>query len=135
MSHRDLTDTLYGSASHGLRALRPMVQDASLELVDGLLDRAGLQRKTTLGQHALWVGAGVLVGGVVALLLAPSSGKDLRKKIQRTARAASDRLEDAAESVSEGARHLADAAHGGSSEHDGYTGGRAGARRTPSPDA
>jgi hypothetical protein len=135
MSHRDLTDTLYGSASHGLRALRPMVQDASLDLVDGLLDRAGLQRKTTIGQHALWVGAGVLVGGVVALLLAPSSGKDLRKKLQRTARAAGDRLEDAAESLSEGARHLADSAHGADHEHDGHTGARANGRRPMSPDA
>lgn len=135
MSHRDLTDTLYGSASHGLCALRPMVQDASLDLVDGLLDRAGLQRKATLGQHALLVGAGVLVGGVVALLLAPSSGKDLRKKLQRTARSAGDRLEDAAESVSEGARHLADSAHGTDHEHDGHAGARANGRRPTLPDA
>lgn len=135
MSHRDLTDTLYGSASHGLRGLRPLVHDASLELVDGLLDRAGLQRKTTLGQHALWVGAGVLVGGVVALLLAPSSGKDLRKTLRRTARDAGDRLEDAAERVSEGARHLADAAQGVVGDHDANSGPSAHGRRSTSPDA
>jgi hypothetical protein len=36
--------------------------------------------------------------------------------------------------VSERARHLADAAHLGASEHDGHT-GRPSARRQPSPDA
>jgi hypothetical protein len=50
---------------------------------DNLLDRIGLQRqKSSLGP-VLWFAAGAVTAGSVALVLSPTSGKELRRKIAK----------------------------------------------------
>jgi hypothetical protein len=49
--------------------------------VDTLLDRMGLQRRRSGFVPVLWLAAGAIAAAGVVLLLAPTSGKSLRKRI------------------------------------------------------
>jgi gas vesicle protein len=50
-------------------------------VVDSALDRIGLQRRESAMRPALWFAAGAVVAGGAALVLAPSSGEKLRKRL------------------------------------------------------
>lgn len=138
MNRDFLTDTLSSSGKR-LRSLRPTVSDASSDLVDSLLDRAGLQRKSTIADRALWLGLGAVAGGLLALLFAPSSGKETRRKLGDGVRSGTDaikerastlshkssqiagKIQNAAEGVVESGRQMADEAlQQVSSLHDGH---------------
>jgi ElaB/YqjD/DUF883 family membrane-anchored ribosome-binding protein len=56
-------------------------REAESRGVDTLLDRMGLQRRRSGIVPVLWFAAGAIVAGGVVLLLAPESGKSLRKRI------------------------------------------------------
>jgi hypothetical protein len=57
-------------------------------MIDNLLDRVGLQRHRSASSYILpaigLFGAGMLVGGTLAVLFAPASGKETRERIART---------------------------------------------------
>jgi len=57
---------------------------------DSLLNRAGLQRTPSTAHSAMstigLLAGGALVGGIVAWFVAPSSGKQLRNKVAKSAR-------------------------------------------------
>lgn len=57
---------------------------------DALLTRAGLQRRPSAAHSAMstigLLAGGALVGGIVAWFVAPSSGKQLRTKVAKSAR-------------------------------------------------
>lgn len=50
---------------------------------DTLLDRVGLQRRESALRPVLWFAAGAVVAGSVVLMLAPVSGKQLRRRIAK----------------------------------------------------
>jgi hypothetical protein len=49
--------------------------------VDTLLDRMGLQRRQSALAPVAWFAAGAVVAGAAAFILAPTSGKQLRRRI------------------------------------------------------
>jgi hypothetical protein len=49
--------------------------------VDSLLDRMGLQRRQSVLTPVLWVAAGAVIAGAAAVLLAPTSGREIRRRI------------------------------------------------------
>ncbi len=106
MNRDFLTDTLHSSGKR-LRSIRPAVSDASSELVDTLLDRAGLQRKSTIADRALWIGLGAVAGGLLALLFAPSSGKETRRKLGDGVRSGTDAIREGAASLSHKSSQIA----------------------------
>lgn len=60
---------------------------------DDALGRVGLaKRRTHAPENLAFLGIGIVVGGVAALLLAPSSGEETREKLSRRV----DRMGDAA---------------------------------------
>ena len=60
---------------------------------DDTLGRVGLaRRRTHAPENLAFLGIGIVVGGVAALLLAPSSGEETREKLSRRV----DRIGDAA---------------------------------------
>jgi gas vesicle protein len=63
------------------------------------------------GGSALWFVAGVAVGATVALLYAPQSGEDTRKKLRRKAERGRDYLEDRGKEFYRKGRELADEAN------------------------
>lgn len=70
---------------YGTQALKFFGALRALELgpVDSLLGRVGLgKRDPTIGP-VIWLAAGALVGGGVALAMAPMSGKKLRRRLAR----------------------------------------------------
>jgi len=102
-------DTLHstaGRAGKQFRSMRPMVADASSDLIDGLLTRSGLQRKTTFADRALLIGAGALAGGILALLFAPTSGKELRQKLAGGIGDGTAALKEKASDLTDGASQL-----------------------------
>ena len=56
-------------------------REAESRGVDTLLDRMGLQRRRSGFVPVLWFAAGAIAAAGVVLLLAPTSGKSLRKRI------------------------------------------------------
>jgi hypothetical protein len=70
---------------YGTQALKFFGALRALELgpVESLLGRVGLgKRDATIGP-VIWLAAGAVVGGGVALAMAPMSGKKLRRRIAR----------------------------------------------------
>jgi hypothetical protein len=49
--------------------------------VDALLDRLGLQRRESAFKPAVWFAAGAVAAGMAVLLMSPTSGKELRRRI------------------------------------------------------
>jgi hypothetical protein len=49
--------------------------------VDALLGRMGLQRRQSVFVPAMWFAAGAVVVGAAAFILAPTTGKQLRRRI------------------------------------------------------
>ena len=56
-------------------------REAESRGMDTLLDRMGLQRRRSGLVPVLWFAAGAIAAGGIVLLLAPTSGKSLRKRI------------------------------------------------------
>jgi hypothetical protein len=56
-------------------------RDSERRGVDSLLDRMGLQRRQSAFAPVIWIAAGAVVAGAAAILLAPTSGKELRRRI------------------------------------------------------
>ncbi len=50
---------------------------------DGLLDRVGLQRRESALRPVVWFAAGAVTAGAAVLVLAPSSGKHLRRQLAK----------------------------------------------------
>ncbi len=48
---------------------------------DALLDRMGLQRRQSALTPVIWFVAGAVVAGAAAFILAPTSGKQLRRRV------------------------------------------------------
>jgi gas vesicle protein len=49
--------------------------------IQGFLDQAGLQRKTSALRPLGWLLTGLVLGGTAALVLAPYSGKKARRRM------------------------------------------------------
>jgi len=84
--------------------------------VDAVLDRLGLQRRSSALGPALWFAAGVVVAGTAVLLMTPTSGKKLRQRIASflggeaeavvtEARAAEQRVDETVKKMPNGAGH------------------------------
>ena len=89
-----------------LRSFRGWVPAPPGDLIDGLLTRSGLQRKTTFADRALLIGAGALAGGILALLFAPTSGKELRQKLAGGIGDGTAALKEKASDLTDGASQL-----------------------------
>lgn len=64
---------------------------------DDILDAIGLQRNTTmswLGPAAVGFGVGALIGGVVAMMMAPKAGTELREDLLERGRKIVQRTKD-----------------------------------------
>jgi gas vesicle protein len=57
------------------------LRDMEIRGADRILDRVGLQRRSSPFMPAVWFAAGALAGGAAAVALSPLSGKDLRKRL------------------------------------------------------
>jgi len=67
----------------GTQVLRLFNQARVAEMrgVDGVLHHIGLQRRSSALGPALWFAAGAVVAGGAAIMLAPTSGRALRRKL------------------------------------------------------
>ncbi len=75
--------------------------------VDSALDTIGLQRRESALRPVLWFAAGAVVAGGAALVLAPTSGDKLRKRLIQLLSTAGDDVKHAAENVAETVSHSA----------------------------
>ncbi|MGH7296229.1 MAG: hypothetical protein ACRELB_14910 [Polyangiaceae bacterium] len=57
------------------------VRDTQTRALDGVLGRIGLQRRQSILRPVLWIAAGAVAAGAVVLVVAPSSGKELRLRV------------------------------------------------------
>ena len=57
------------------------LRDMEIRGADRILDKVGLQRRSSPFAPVLWIAAGAFVGGAAAIALAPVSGKELRKRL------------------------------------------------------
>jgi hypothetical protein len=77
-----------------------MLMKAIRMTADDLLYPIGLQRRRAGMAYAVpamqWLLVGAVIGGCAALLLAPSSGEDLRSQLRDTIQSARDRARKAA---------------------------------------
>jgi YtxH-like protein len=77
-----------------------MLRNAIEARAEQLLHAAGLERRRSMVEFMVTATgcfiAGAVVGGCVALLLAPTSGEELRSQLQERMRAASERARKAA---------------------------------------
>jgi hypothetical protein len=91
-------------------------RDAEGRGVDALLDRLGLQRRGSALTPLIWFAVGAAVAGTVVVLMAPTSGKELRERIAKflggeveavaaRAKAAEHLTEETVKTVPNGARH------------------------------
>jgi hypothetical protein len=72
--------TLFDLAAQAMKLVNG-AREAESRGMDTLLDRMGLQRRRSGLVPVLWFAAGAIAAGGVVLLLAPTSGKSLRKFI------------------------------------------------------
>jgi len=108
---------------YGTQALKFFGALRALELgpVDSLLGRVGLgKRDATLGP-VIWLAAGAVVGGGVALALAPMSGKKLRRRLARFIDSGTTELESDAKElvvrVDGGKKRMAAKSNGAGGRH------------------
>lgn len=80
-----------GAAIAGTKIIRT-VSDLEMDDVLGPLGLA--RRRPHVAESLALLGVGVVVGGCVALLLAPSSGRETRERIAKKANALSDAAAD-----------------------------------------
>ena len=71
---------------------------------DTVLDRIGLQRRESALRPVLWFAAGGVAVGAIALVLAPTSGKEIRNKIARLFDAGVDKAKEGVDAAKEGAK-------------------------------
>ena len=80
--------------------IRDMLIRAMEARAEQLLRAAGLERRRTLVDYTITAAtcfmAGAMVGSCIALLLAPSSGEELRSRLNESMRAAGERARRAA---------------------------------------
>jgi hypothetical protein len=89
-------------------ATRKLLRTFSGLDADTLLGPIGLtRRRSHWPENLAFIGAGIVVGGVTALLLAPGSGRETRAQVAKTAGKLSDA---AAEQVRQAGRELRDEA-------------------------
>lgn len=67
----------------GVQALKLVNTLRAMEMrgVDNLLDRVGLERKGSALRPVLWFAVGAVTAGAIVMILAPTSGKELRDRI------------------------------------------------------
>ena len=89
----------------GVQALKLFnhVRAQETRYVDSALDHIGLQRRESALRPVLWFAAGAVVAGGAALVLAPSSGEMLRKRLIELLSTAGDSVKSAAEGVTHSA--------------------------------
>lgn len=63
------------------------------------------------GESTLWFFAGMAIGATIALLYAPDSGEETRKRIRKAARQGADRLADSGRQLVDRGRELAEEAN------------------------
>jgi dihydrodipicolinate synthase/N-acetylneuraminate lyase len=82
--------------------IRSMLRNAIETRAEQLLHAAGLERRRSMIDYMVTATgcffAGAIVGGCVALLLAPTSGEELRASLSERMRAASERARKVARS-------------------------------------
>ena len=75
-----------------------MLREAIEMRIDGVLRAAGLARRRGMVDYLVTAGAcfvsGAVVGGAIALLLAPSTGEELRSRLNERVRAAGERVRE-----------------------------------------
>ncbi|BDC47846.1 hypothetical protein F183_A01620 [Bryobacterales bacterium F-183] len=62
--------------------------------------------KKTQGDQALWFFAGAALGATIALLYAPQSGDETRRKIRKAARRGADQIAESGKEIAEMGRQL-----------------------------
>jgi hypothetical protein len=72
--------SLIDLGAQGLRFLNDL-RDTRVRAVDGLLGHMGLQRRESSIRPVLWFALGAAAAGAVVLVVAPSSGKALRRRL------------------------------------------------------
>jgi len=93
---------------YGTQALKFFGALRALELgpVDSLLGRVGLGKRDAAVGPVIWLAAGAVIGGGVALAMAPMSGKKLRRRLARF-------IDSGAVEVESGVKELEARAEGG----------------------
>lgn len=93
----------------GVQALKffNQVRVQESRYVDSALDHIGLQRRESALRPVLWFAAGAIVAGGAALVLAPTSGDTLRKRLIQLLSSAGDNVKHAAEGVAQTVSHSA----------------------------
>ena len=77
------SDTRASLIDFGVQAMKFVnhLRAQESRVVDSALDHIGLQRRESALRPVLWFAAGAVVAGGAALVLAPSSGEKLRKRM------------------------------------------------------
>ncbi|MEO6419535.1 MAG: hypothetical protein ABIP39_09030 [Polyangiaceae bacterium] len=93
----------------GVQALKLFnhVRAQESRYVDSALDHIGLQRRESALRPVLYFAAGALVAGGAALVLAPTSGDMLRKRLIELLSKAGDNVKSVAGSVTDTVAHSA----------------------------
>jgi hypothetical protein len=88
--------------AQGLRLLNDL-RETRARAVDGLLGHMGLQRRESGIRPVLWFALGAAAAGAVVLVVAPSSGKALRRRLSGWVREVGDDARRAGREYAKGA--------------------------------